>query len=456
MGISPLSPRLHPLISDFLASEKDSLFEKVSAFGSPTHFVFPQLLAENAAKFRKVLGQHRLEETMLYFAAKVNKAESFLEGASGAGVGADVSSLEELRAALSHGIPGERISVSGPAKKNRLLALAAQQGCTVSVDSKNELEGFLALIEKMKLQRQRILLRIGGLNETHTRFGAATNEIPSILAKIPPENFAVEFQGFHFHLSGYSTDERVAALQFAIQELKKARSLGHACNTINIGGGFAVRYVDSEDWKQFISTKMPTHFLRSKNIQSFYPYDSEINGERQLDAILAARTDAHTQVSDLLREQKIQLAIEPGRSLVDQAGITCVQVKGVKLISDGTLVVEVDANINHLSEQWFGSEFCVDPIHLQSDPVAESPSIEAAVAGNTCLEIDMLSWRKIGFRSAPKAGDLLVYANTAGYQMDSNESSFHRLPIPEKIAAFKKEGKWKWKKDAEYSFLDSQ
>ncbi len=456
MGTSPLSPQLHTLISDFLESEGGSLFEKVEAFGSPTHFIFPQILRENTEKFRGVLGQHGLGETILYFATKVNKAESFLEDASGTGVGADVSSLEELRTALSHGIPGEKISVSGPAKKDRLLALAAQQGCMVSIDSKNELEDFLELIGSMKLQRQRILFRLGGLNQTHTRFGLAASEISSVLAKIPPENSAVEFQGFHFHLSGYSTDERVTALQFAIQELKKARSLGHTCNMINIGGGFAVHYVSLEDWKQFTSSKNADHFLGSKNIQFFYPYGSELSGECQLDAILAARTDAHTQVADLLKEQKIQLAIEPGRSLVDQAGITCIQVKGVRPTSDGTLVVEVDANINHLSEQWFGSEFCVDPIHLQRDSEAESPTIEAAVAGNTCLEIDMLSWRKIGFRSAPKAGDLLVYANTAGYQMDSNESSFHRLAIPEKIAAFKKEGKWKWKKDAEYSFLDSR
>ena len=36
--------------------------------------------------------------------------------------------------------------------------------------------------------------------------------------------------------------------------------------------------------------------------------------------------------------------------------------------------------------------------------------------------------------SRPRAGDALVYLNTAGYQMDSNESPFHELPLPRKVA----------------------
>ncbi len=45
----------------------------------------------------------------------------------------------------------------------------------------------------------------------------------------------------------------------------------------------------------------------------------------------------------------------------------------------------------------------------------------------------MLTWRKIPFPVRPATGDLLVYLNTAGYQMDSNESPFHELPLPPKV-----------------------
>ena len=38
-----------------------------------------------------------------------------------------------------------------------------------------------------------------------------------------------------------------------------------------------------------------------------------------------------------------------------------------------------------------------------------------------------------GFPRRPRIGDLLVYPNTAGYQMDSNESRFHDLALPPKV-----------------------
>ena len=48
------------------------------------------------------------------------------------------------------------------------------------------------------------------------------------------------------------------------------------------------------------------------------------------------------------------------------------------------------------------------------------------MAGNLCLEQDIITWRKISFEQQPEKGDYLIYYNTAGYQMDSNESNFHK------------------------------
>ena len=46
------------------------------------------------------------------------------------------------------------------------------------------------------------------------------------------------------------------------------------------------------------------------------------------------------------------------------------------------------------------------------------------------MEYDMLTWRKVLFDRPAEVGDLLIYHNTAGYQMDKNESQFHQLPLP--------------------------
>lgn len=454
MSSIPLPARLNPEVEEFLNTEKETLFRTTEIFGSPTHVVLPQILGQNVSRFRAILQQYDLEQSEIYFASKVNKGESFLEQAANSGIGIDVSSIQELRAALGHGVIGSKISVSGPSKQDRLLALAVSHGCNISIDSEPELDSLFAVVEKFGKRQVQTSIRLAGMSDSYTRFGVMPDDIARLLAKMQAAN--MNLKGFHFHLSGYSYEERVIGLQKAIHEIEKARNLGHECNTINIGGGFAVRYVDPKAWQNFLSSKTASTFADSRDRNSFYPYGSEMDSEEQLNAILGAQTDVHQQIADLLKVKDIRLAIEPGRSLVDQAGFTCVQVKGIKKISEGTYIVEVDANINHLSEQWFNSDYCVDPIHLSKNTNVQRDRIEAAIGGNTCLEIDMLTWRKIGFTTTPQRGDLLVYPNTAGYQMDSNESSFHQLPIPEKIAAFKKDGTWKWKKDSEYSFLDAK
>lgn len=93
----------------------------------------------------------------------------------------------------------------------------------------------------------------------------------------------------------------------------------------------------------------------------------------------------------------------------------------------------MDGTSLSLSEQWFNSEYLPDPVLLPQDPGAERGTFPASVGAATCLESDLLTWRKIPFPVRPRTGDLLVYPNTAGYQMDSNESPFHDLPLPPKV-----------------------
>ena len=49
------------------------------------------------------------------------------------------------------------------------------------------------------------------------------------------------------------------------------------------------------------------------------------------------------------------------------------------------------------------------------------------------------------FARAPQFGDLLVYPNTAGYQMDKNESEFHQRPLPERFVVTTGGGDLQWR-----------
>lgn len=59
----------------------------------------------------------------------------------------------------------------------------------------------------------------------------------------------------------------------------------------------------------------------------------------------------------------------------------------------------------------------------------------------------MVTWRKIPFPRVPRYGDLLVYPNTAGYQMDKNETEFHQLPLPVRVVLSYTESRFQWRLD---------
>jgi len=61
--------------------------------------------------------------------------------------------------------------------------------------------------------------------------------------------------------------------------------------------------------------------------------------------------------------------------------------------------------------------------------------MQAYIAGHSCLDDDVITQRLINFTVSPKAGDLLIYANTAGYQMDLLENEVHRHPLPRRMVA---------------------
>ena len=128
----------------------------------------------------------------------------------------------------------------------------------------------------------------------------------------------------------------------------------------------------------------------------------------------------------------IRLAIEPGRALLDQAGCSVFTIQGLKTrYAQGQpyTIATVNGSSLSLSEQWFDSEYLPDPLLWPILPDT-SPPAPTVVAANTCLESDMLSWRRILLPRPPRIGNRLIYPNTAGYQMDSNESTFHGRAVP--------------------------
>jgi diaminopimelate decarboxylase len=258
---------------------------------------------------------------------------------------------------------------------------------------------------------------------------------------------SIQLDGFAFHVPGYESSDRVKMIKVACEKLIEAADLGLTPSRIDIGGGYKTAYADPDVWKEKHATERD--FMGNVKPPKIYPYAAKLSGPAQLREILADAKEVIAATSAKL-ERQVMIDIEPGRSLLEQAGITVFRVRAVRAVGERSVVV-VDGNSRDLADS-FGSEFLVDPLLLTAREVSPE-TFSAAIVSNTCKEDDYLARRFVPLPFKPVTGDLLVYVNTAGYEMDSKESSFHRLPIPTKVVATYGRA-WRFATDKEFTLAD--
>ncbi len=54
---------------------------------------------------------------------------------------------------------------------------------------------------------------------------------------------------------------------------------------------------------------------------------------------------------------------------------------------------------------------------------------EGYLVGAYCIEDELLTWRRLRFPHGVSPGDMIVFVNTAGYQMHILESASHQIPL---------------------------
>lgn len=428
-----------------VAARQDmALLDQVShASDGPFHLINPASFADNLTAFQQAL-QERNVSGRVYFGKKANKAGAWLREVALLGGAVDVASGPEFVHALASGVRGEDIGVTGAAKSDELLWLANRQGATVAIDALDELERAITIA--VHANPLRVLLRVLPPNSPHSRFGLNPADLSEALRRCEEARRHIVMEGFSFHLDGYAVQPR-AELAVALIErcLETRHRHGFPSSAISIGGGFACSYVDEDDWQGFKEQLDPSQFHAGKNFKQFYPYHQSPTGASMLDAILQTVIGSSTLASRLISAD-VKLYLEPGRALLDGAGMAVFPVQGFKRNAEHGIVTVAGLSMS-LSEQWKNSEYLPTPLLVQRGLDRPQEPVRAAIGGSSCMEYDVLTWRKVLFPATPRYGDLIVYPNTAGYQMDKNESEFHQLPLPPKIVVTQQDGRFTWRMD---------
>lgn len=453
-GSATALPSLPPIIRawerDLLAAptkeQGPTELERFAALAAgPFHVLNPAQFRSNVRDFQRV-GIDASVDLTIYFARKANKSECWLPVVAEEGHGVDVASGAEFIGALSGGVPAHKLVVTGAEKADSLLDLAIRHGSLLVVDSPAELLRVHTLAGKIAPGHSaRVLLRLLPETQSYSRFGTSVAEWTKTLDALrQDETCGIDCTGVSFHLNGYSAQERGEQAHRALDFLAELRQRHWQANTLDIGGGLSIQYCDSQDWEKFSRTVFGDQtdaeiFHSDRRPQTTYPYGGQAaNGPDMLAEVLrtqhpGADSAAGPTVADRLRTEHVRLAIEPGRALLDGCGFSVFPIQGVKE-RDGYAIATASGLSMSVSEQWKSSEFLPDMTLWPSEGGVEKRTdnltTALCVGGSSCMEYDMLTWRKVPLHRKPRRGDLLIYHNTAGYQMDKNESEFHQMRLP--------------------------
>ena len=452
-----LPPALHPVARSFLA-DGDRPAALLDRWGSPLNLVFPGIFRANLASFRRVLDGSGLAYR-IYYAHKANQARAFVRAALDAGIGIDVASPGELASARDAGFPAGRIEATGP-KGRPFLGQLTENQVTVNVDNLWELAELIRLA-RARGWRVPVLVRLCGFGVPGaravgrlSRFGVPAARFPAVIDLLRAGSDAVDFLGLSFHLDTSEAAEKIQAADDCLRLFEQACAADLAPRVLDIGGGFRQAFVDDaaafdeyvQAAKDGLTGRGPpltwdgnTLGYRFENgrvqgVPVFHKYANHVTGPESLGQLLDAALPGQggRRTAQVLRENMIELWLEPGKSLVDQAGVTLASVEFVKEAADGSLLVNLDLSRDKICPA--GQEVMLDPVLIYRsapDPgpdgpggpvVRPGPRQGVFLGGNLCLERDMIFNHLTFVERLPGPGDIVAFVNTAAYQMDLSAS----------------------------------
>jgi diaminopimelate decarboxylase len=494
-----LRPRLQGELAELLAGP-DLAHDLVRALGSPLNVVLPERIAANVKAFQDIHRVHQLRGEV-YFAHKANRSSALVRRLAATPGRIDVASVGELQHALGAGFTPQQVMATGP-KTREFGWLAARSGITVNLDSPGELDDLVGLVRGHRLPPVPVLVRLAAFTSAGTtvlsrpsRFGTPAAEADRLLQKIAEARDAVEFVGVAYHLDTIGLAEKATALEVCLAVLAGAYRYDLHPRVVDIGGGFGVNYLaDGAQWEAWTSELAQAVLGRRTELTwgghgygwraeagtlrgalGLYPAYRPSSGPRYLDELLgtAAGGMGGRTLATLLQEHLYDLWVEPGRSLVDQAGAVLTRVLEVRPGSGGAQLVRLDCNASDISLEEHG--VMMDPLLLPARPDAAStsgPGVSGSGAsdpgvsgpgtsghpvyllGNLCLEADLITRRMVFLPALPEVGDLLVFPNTAGYFMDFNADQALHQPVARTVAAWRDGPRWRWCLDDQYWPLD--
>ncbi len=328
---------------------------------------------------------------LICYALKANSNAALLKLFAKNGSGADVVSGGEIYRALKAGIPAKKVVYAGVGKTEEEIRYALKSKILMfNVESEDELREIDRIAGKMKVKAP-IALRINPDIDPMTHPYISTG-LRKHKFGIPMEN-ALEYYnlalgmkniavlGIHKHIGSQLTKVLpfVDAIKKILALMDELAKHGIKIDYLDIGGGLGITYYDE-------TPPNPSQLARN--------------------------------ILPLLKDRKITLIVEPGRSIVGNAGILVTKTLYLKKGDDKDFVI-VDAGMNDLIRPSIYSAYH----HVQPVLKNRKEKIFADIVGPICESADFLAMNRE--MQSVKQGEYLAVmsAGAYGFAMSSNYNS---------------------------------
>ncbi|MDR1101896.1 MAG: diaminopimelate decarboxylase [Clostridiales bacterium] len=380
----------------------------VRKYGTPLYVMDEMKIRENCRAYKDALAKHYSGEAMVLYASKAFCCKRIYSIMKEEGLGADVMSGGELYTAVLGDFPGNKVYFHGNNKSLEEIELAFEHGIHAFIaDNMPELDQINMIAGEFG-KKANVLIRIKPGIEAHTHEFIKTGQIDSKFG-VGLENGEADkvfeytkklknlnILGVHCHIGSQIFDTEPFCLAASrmmefIAKVKKENNI--EITEFDIGGGCGIKYTQS---------------------------DTPCSIEEYVKAIAKA-------VEAAAKKNKIslpKLIMEPGRSIVGNAGITIYTVGAVKDIQGVRKYVMVDGGMcDNPRYILYGSEYEA----LRANKPQDGNLEMVTIAGKCCESGDILI--KDAMLPHVETGDLIVVQATGAYNY-SMASNYNRITRP--------------------------
>ena len=377
-------------------------------YGTPLYVMDEDTIRNACRDFVRSMDEYYDGNGMVTYASKAFSCKEIYRIMKEENMGVDVVSGGELYTALSAGFPAEKIHFHGNNKTYEELVFAMEKGVgEIIVDNIEELNTLNEIAKNMG-KKAEIMFRIKPGVDAHTHDFVQTGKIDSkfgfaietgeafeaVKEALGKENIILK--GLHCHIGSQilDVDPFVFTAEVMMNFMLELREkLEFTAEELNLGGGFGIKYLPEDDAKSYDA------FMKNVSVK----------------------------VKELCEKNNYPvpfIVIEPGRSIVANAGTTLYTVGSVKNIPNIKTYVSVNGGMtDNPRYALYQSPYTV----AIADRADEEGDTLVTVAGRNCESGDVIQENVM--LNSPKAGDTLAVFCTGAYNY-SMASNYNRVPRP--------------------------